>query len=351
MSQFNVEFFDRQLNYVHHDIIDDDFEIDNDFLSPNTSEIRIKKTDKVLVPGFIHLGGDFIFDGMVDSVSQEEDETVVTIKPLICLFDSNVTINAALQKTSNVLETYIRDRILSFWGSSCDDTLQRLPITVATVSSTTNWTLDLKPRKDDGVRNWNIANMLNDVICPAFERYGIVVNGNINFSTGVIAFTVGKNNDYMIIDADNPMIKITEFVGNKMDGEVNKLYLLDNDEYGNIITYYLHPNGTYNTTNSNRITPVVFDMVDVTYGNDSSFAASAADQADSVFGKVKYKNYVEFETQLNDQLVKPYEIKIGSKATIYHDGSKVNTMLTGIKYGEYATLTFGTVRFDYTKRR
>lgn len=337
-----------QLQLTHHDIVDgSDTEIDNDLLSPNASDIRIRKTDRVPEAGFIHLSGDFIFDGLIDSVSQEEDETVISVKPLLCLFDTKVILNAAWQKKdTNMLESAIEAIIKSHWIENTD-TLENLPVKVVVASETSNWTLDVEAGSNG---TYKIINFLTEMIEPAFERYGIVTNGQIDFTEKKVVFTIGKIEDSIIIDADLPMITIVEFVRDKFDGDMNKLRIMNNSNYSQSATYYLHPDGTYNTTDENRLTPVKTDYVEVSIQGGSTFAASAADQAESVFGKYKYKNYVEFETQLNDGLVRPYEIKIGTKASIYHDGSKVETMLTGIKFGEQATLMFGTVRFDYTKR-
>lgn len=352
MSQYSVDIFDLDLNLVHHDILEDPV-IDDDRLSPNTTTIEIKKTTLVPASGYVHLDGDIVFDGIIDAVSDDEDITKIDIKPLICMFDRNLLVSLEYQKSSTSLEAVIQALINNYWVDVTGDALANMPVTVSIVGDTrhSNWTLDLEPKSDE--INKAIVNFLDDIILPAFERYGIVLNGAIDFSTMKIAFSIENPSEYQMIDADNPMVKLIEFMPDKMDGEINKLIILNGENYTDRITYYLHPNGTYNTTNDNRITPVVFEYTDATKSSEegATFADAASAQADSVFGKIKYKNYVELETQYNDFLINPLEIKMGSKATIYHNGQAIETMLTGRVIDEMITLTFGTVRLDYTKQK
>lgn len=352
MSQYSVDIFDLNLNLVHHDILEDPV-IDDDRLAPNITTIEIKKTILVPASGYVHLDGDIVFDGIIDAVSDDEDVTKIDIKPLICIFDRNIPINLTWQKSSTSLEAVIRSSIQNYWISYSADSLGNMPMSVEIIGSYrhTNWTLDLEARNKE-VNN-TIVNFLSDLIIPAFERYGITLNGFIDFDTNLIDFTIENPEEYQVIDADNPMVHLIEFMPDKMDGEVNRLTVINADDYSERVTYYLHPNGTYNTTNNNRITPVVFDFAEATKSSEegATFADAASAQADSVFGKIKYKNYVEFETQYNDLLINPLEIKMGSKATIYHNGQAIETMLTGRVIDEMITLTFGTVRLDYTKQK
>lgn len=352
MSQYSVDIFDLDLNLVHHDILEDPV-IDDDRLAPNITTIEIKKTTKVPATGYVHLDGDIVFDGVIDAVSDDEDVTKIDIKPLICIFDRNIPIDLAYQKSSTSLEAVIRSSIQNYWISYSADSLGNMPMSVEIVGSYrhTNWTLDLEARNDEV--NKTIVNLLDDVIIPAFERYGITLNGFIDFDANLIDFKIENPEAYQVIDADNPMVHLIEFMPDKMDGEVNRLTVINVDDYSERVTYYLHPDGTYNTTNNNRITPVVFDFAEATKSSEegATFADAASAQADSVFGKIKYKNYVELETQYNDLLINPLEIKMGSKATIYHNGQAIETMLTGRVIDEMITLTFGTVRLDYTKQK
>lgn len=349
MSLFNVDFYDRELVYAHHDLVEDP-SLDIDFLSPSASTISIKKTKNVPGSGFVHFSGDLVFDGIIESVSDDDDVTNVTVKPLVCLFDNKVPFDTALQNSSTTLEAAIKSRIDSFWISN-GDALQNLPAISFITSGTqvSQWTLDLDPKSDENT--WNLVNLFRDVISPAFERYGIVTDGKLDFTNLRINFTIGSVSDSIIIDADNETVEVIEFMADKLDGDINKLVIVDSADYTQTTTYYLHPNGTYNTTNNNRITPVIFDYVEVTSSNDTPFSTAAQNAADSQFGKIAFKNYVELEVMPNDKLITPYELPIGIKAKIYQNGRSVDTILTGIKLDEYVTLAFGTVRLDYTKQK
>ena len=348
MSQYSADFFDLSLELLHHDILESP-EIDMDWLSPNTSTLEIRKTDKVPGKGFVYLSGDMVFCGVIDSTSDEEDITKVQIKPLHTIFDAKCVFNTSLQKTSNTLEAAIADIITANWISNTD-TGQNLPISVTAITETDQWSLKLEPQTDEGTEA--VINALDELIIPALEQYGIVVDGLIDFTTKKVAFTVGKVLDDLKIDADLPSIELTEFQENKLDSEVNKLFIYQfTGSTKNTVIYYLHPDGTYSTTNEDRIYPVIWDASMVSVSNGETLAGVAADEANSYFEKLKYKNYVEFELPASDILVGPKLIKIGAQAEIFHNGKSIKTMLTGKKIGETATLMFGMVRVDYTKRR
>ena len=302
----------------------------------------------------VHLSGDIVFDAVIDSVSNDEDLTNIGIKPIICLFDRDIKVNLYYQNNPSAasLEAYINARLDSYWINN-SDSFQNLPATSAYSTDGAyrrfNWNLDWEPTSDEV--NWNIINFLNDMVIPSFERYGVVTDARLNLQTRKIDFTIGLALDEIIIDADNPMINLIEFMPTKLEGEVNKLIIVDAANYNTEVIYYRHPNGTYNTTDSNRITPVVFKTIEATIGEDETFADVASAKADAEFSKAIFKNYVELETQLNDKLINPLELKIGSKATIYHNKQAIQTMLTGKVIEEnYIRLIFGTVRIDYTKK-
>lgn len=380
MNRFNVDFFDDNIDNIHHDSVENPT-IDFDYVSPVDSIIDIKKTVMVQVGNYIRLSGPTVFEGIVTKVSDEENYTQVSFKPLFCMFDADVVFDVwqavyTLADVRHTLEDSIRRSIKAEWVDSSDEK-QIKPIKLHLLDAeqqTARWTLDatyseLKQASslsDALSEQYKVVNLLNDIIIPAFERYGIVTRGIIDEKNKKLHFYIQKNfSPRVIIDADQPLIVLNDFIPKKLSSDVNKLIVHDQENITNTRTYYLYTDGTFGTVDKNRITPVVFQHVIVSRqtatSEDSSsgssggetkketLAEAAEKEAESLFNKAVFANCVEFETELNDGLVRPYERTIGEKAYIYHNGQRISSMLTGIKYEDYVTLTYGTVRVKYTK--
>lgn len=379
MNRFSVDFFDDDIENIHHDSVEAPT-IDIDYISPVDSTIEIKKTAMVQVGNYIRLSGPTVFEGIVTKVSDEEDYTQVSFKPLFCMFDVDIvfdTWQAVWESDAKrTLEEAIRRCIKAEWIDT-SDTKQIKPITLHlldTDQQTARWTLDAtytEPKQATSIADafseqYKIVNLLNDIIIPAFERYGIATIGVIDEKSKKLRFYIQKNySPRVIIDVDQPMIVLNEFIPKRLNSDVNKLIVHDSENISSTKTYYLYTDGTFGTANQNRITPVVFRHVivsrqsvtteDSSNGSSESeskketLAEAAEKEAQSLFNKAMFMNCVEFETELNDGLVRPYERSIGEKAYLYHNGQRISSMLTGIKYDDHVTLTYGIVRVKYVK--
>ena len=89
-----------------------------------------------------------------------------------------------------------------------------------------------------------------------------------------------------------------------------------------------------------------------TYGETTAlalFTDKAYEKAYSVFSKNKYDNLIELEVALDDEMLKPLQMKIGQVVNVINDGISYTTILSGREIEDTATLIFGTIRLEMTK--
>jgi hypothetical protein len=145
-------------------------------------------------------------------------------------------------------------------------------------------------------------------------------------------------------------VTIKKFTVRDSSAKENKLIIYNKANYSQKITYYLHPDGTYGTTNTDRIFPVLQDVESISVEEGRTFAQAAQSAAASKFGNIKFDNLIEIEVMPEDSLIHPLELKIGEIVQIVHNGIVYDTIVSGIKYGELIDLTFGMIRINATKR-
>lgn len=123
MSLCKLEFFDNNFKYVHHALAEIE-ELDDDYLSPEKTEIMIDKTDLVKTNQFVYITGEFTFFGIVTKVGVEDDQTEVTVEPFISLFDGDALVETSWGGDSDdvhYLEELIAQSIFVFWGQTYGD--------------------------------------------------------------------------------------------------------------------------------------------------------------------------------------------------------------------------------------
>jgi hypothetical protein len=131
-------------------------------------------------------------------------------------------------------------------------------------------------------------------------------------------------------------------------GAVNKLTLINQDDEEERVTYYLHTDGTVNTTNSSRVSPV---FASTEYVNGSDFAANAEKRAVEALTPQQFNNLIELTFRRDDQIIDVATMAIGTMASIIDDGNVYKSILTGYaKSEDLVTLVFGIVRADLTKK-
>ena len=242
-----------------------------------------------------------------------------------------------------------------------NDELMNLPVYCDTTSTTNDWNLGIKPENqasDGTILPISVVNFYSTLILEAFKQYRVAVNAYMDWSEKKICLSIGQNLTPVHIDADLPNVKIKEFIDGKPTEDVNKLEVVDYEGYANTMYFYRYANYevydyrgnlvNYGPSDMDRIYPVVNQVVLISSktnegDNKKDFRALAWEQAESIFGSIKYKNYIELD------MYNPPAIQLGQLCYIHHEGETYETILSGYKEGNMKTLIFGAYRADYTK--
>ena len=382
MKPYNVEIFNREFELLAHTNVDD-IKIDYDYLKPNDSELVIRLTgfydtfaaqaviddnnggllkamsipeleglmDAVGVGAYIRLQRDDtdIF-GVITSVTTADDQllTKLGIQPFpAAIFSTEILFDTDQQGTV-ALETVIANQITaSFINSS--DTIQNIPgLSVTTTSSTTSWGMNLK--SDTEGMHHCVIDFYDVLIRRALEEYGIAIHTSVDFQNDTIDLTIGKVVGTQTIEADLPNVFAKTFLINESSKNTNKLDVYDTANYTTVRTYYKHTDGTYDTTNNNRLYPVVREIGTATADENNTFIVNADAVAASVFGEVTYNNLIEIKCLYDDVLILPMDLDIGSVVTVIHEGNAYTSIMTGYELEDNViNLIFGSIRADLTK--
>lgn len=380
MKPYNIEIFNRQFELLAHTNVDD-IALDYDYLSPDDSELIIRLTgfydtfaaqavipdggglralsipqleglmDEVGVGAYIRMQRDDtdIF-GVITSITTTDDAllTQLGIRPFpAAIFQTEILFDTNNQGTV-ALETVLANLITSNWISNID-TLQNIPgLSVTTTTSTVSWGMNLKSNTE-GMHHC-VIDFYDVLIRRALDEYGIAIQTSVDFKNDNIVLTIGKVSETQTIEADLPNVFERTFLINESSKNTNKLDVYDTTNYTTVITYYKHTDGTYDTTNSDRLYPVVREVQGASAEEGQTFAQAAASAAASVFGEVTYNNLIEITCLYDDELIQPKALKIGTVVSVIHEGVSYASILTGYKLSNNViTLIFGSIRADLTK--
>jgi len=230
-----------------------------------------------------------------------------------------------------------------------EDEMQNVKgLSVSAITSTKDWSLHITPSDKGG--HYNIVNLIDSVIIPEMEKYGILVKTKLDIQNREVRITVGRAAAGVItIESDLPNIIKKSVTIRQVSADVNKLVIYDAEDYANTRIYYLHSDLGYDTKDRDRITPVVCEMQAVSHEEGSSFESAAINAAHNKFASLSYSNLIELTMMNGDALVKPEEMEFGQVADIISDGEVYRSILTGRERGKNTKLVFGTVRLDLTK--
>lgn len=382
MKPFNVEIFNREFELLAHTNVDD-IKIDYDYLKPNDSELEIRLSgfydtfaaqavidensggllrsmsipeleglmDAVGVGAYIRLQRDDtdVF-GVITSVTTADDQllTKLGIQPFpAAIFSTEILFDTDQQGTV-ALETVIANQITASFISS-SDTIQNIPgLSVTTTSSTVSWGMNLK--SDTENMHHCVIDFYDVLIRRALEEYGIAIHTSVDFQNDTIDLTIGKVVGTQTIEADLPNVFEKTFLINESSKNTNKLDVYDTANYTTVRTYYKHTDGTYDTTNNNRLYPVVREIGTATADENNTFIVNADAVAASVFGEVTYNNLIEIKCLCDDALILPMNLDIGSVVTVIHEGNAYTSIMTGYQLKDnIINLVFGSIRADLTK--
>lgn len=353
MTLYNVDFFDRSMNYVHHDTVDSP-EIDMDYLSPDSSSFVVQQTNNIPAKGLIYFEEIPDFLGVVETVEQGTGETTVTFKPFITVFDQAVLFRTNTQKSSQSLEDTIGQLINAYWGTGTGDSEQSMPIEVVTDTQTNNWTLNISP--DVSGKTYCICNFYSAILIQALTKYRVAINAKANPNLKKITITISVSPNVKVIEANMSGVNVDAFTVGQLNSDVNKLEIWNENSYSTGSTglryYYLHTDGTYdNDGTKNRIKPVKLEVISVSASTSGNAFKNAADeQADQRFGDLQWTNYIELSVLKENKTIDPESLEIGQKTCIFYNKKYYDTILTGKKIGDMITLMFGKLRLDLSKK-
>lgn len=359
MQQFNVDVFDRTVSFVYNATVDAT-SVDDDYVSASLNIVEVPATQLVETGHFIRLQNDnYYFFGIVTEVSPGEVSTRIGFKSFLTIFDEEVLFDTNWQGTGHAatrptLETVIRNFISDTYVNP-SDTYQRLPLVVtidATITETLDWSFGIRPEKDTS--HYAVANLYSDIIVRAIKEYGVTITVEPVFYDRKVHLTITKRPTSFKIsaDQDNVVVKTLKY-SDKTVG-INKLIVYNADNYNQNITFYVHPDKTWNTINSDRITPVSRGVKLVTPQENTvdSFVEAATEAAYSELSSSSWDNCIELEVYVDDVNITPMTLYIGQVVEIYYKGASYKSILTGrILDGDKITLIFGSERIEYTKRR
>lgn len=350
MKAYSVEIFSSQFDFICADTVDN-ISYKYDSLAMETNSITLVTDAPIMQGDYIHIKReDDDFFGVISGITSSESNEAVNInyKPFISIFDRTILFDTNLQG-QGTLENRLKAIIESYWKNNSDSAQNVLGLRVTTTSSTTGWGFNLK--SDTEGMHHIICNFLNTFIFRSVEKYGIAIKVTPYFHDKIIVLSIGYDSTSpIVVEADLPNIVTKNVSIMDSDFDVNKLVVWNTADYTSSITYYRHNDDTYNTSNTDRVTPVVFETVGVSVEEGSTFAQAAASQAAETFGSIEYNNLIELTVKPDDDLIKPRDFSPGRKVVIRHNGNEYNSMCTGCQVeGGLYTLIFGTVRIDLTK--
>jgi hypothetical protein len=306
-----------------------------DYLTLERTTVTLKAIDAQR-GDFAHVSsfmGEVVYQGIVSDIQTDGKTTTLSLSPLLSLFDLTVTYDRTDLQTG-ALEDFIASVISDLYITN-PDTLERIPMSVTTTSSTPS-ALNIKSNVHE----------FYDIITKALTMYGIVVKAVFDPATKAINVTVGKVTESAVIEADLDNIIGKNFVIGDAYGDLNKSTYINKDNEAERVTYYLHTDGTVDTVNADRITPV-FSAVEYIEGSED-FWADAQTRALEALTPRKYDNLIELTVALGDRVVTCREV--GTLTTILGDKS-YNSILTGYeRSGETIKLIFGCIREELTKK-
>lgn len=335
---YRVEFFTDQMRFASACLISDTQAVSIDYLAFDA--FGLKTPTLPCEKGyFVHIAknGTAILDGIVSDVQPNNGTQTVKLRPLQAMFDVDVPsspiTDAIAWLSSAIQETFVTNA----------DTLQNRPLNVT--SSDTAGGLYV---------SGNTVNLL-DVIANALTAYGVVVKMSIDMDSLRINVDIGKQTTSVTLEADLPNVLERKITIGDSYGNANKAYIQETQTVDGVTSvlstsvFYLHPDGSVDQNDSDRLTPVFFTYKQVR--TSETWAEDSLEAAVSVLSPKKFNNEIVLTYAVDDRLVVPLSIPVGAAATIYIDGISYASIFTGFEIaGGRISLTFGEVRGALTKK-
>lgn len=351
MQPYNVEIFDREFNLRQHYNVGA-MEYKYDYLSTVENTVLIEYNESVQKGDYISIRNDEdSYFGYISSIAVNEvvqGFSEIRFKPFISLFDASIMFDTDLQGSSTSLEQMIADYITAYWISSSDPYENIMGLQVETISTTMGWGFHIT--SDQKGLHSSIINFMTSIIRRSLTKYQVGLYVTPDFMNKTITIEIGnKALSSFYVEADLPNVIEKSIIVNETTEDINKLVIYDQADLETFTVYYKHPDGSYDTSDTDRISPVVYGITSVAATEDDPFEDAAQDAADKQFDVDTYSNLIEITVQNEDELILPQTLTIGQIVNVVSNGTSYGSILTGVERGDKTKLIFGTIRLDLTK--
>lgn len=274
MRPYNVEIFDRAINFKYSFLLDaSELNYSEDAMDPVKNTIptpadfipaELDPSDERAPRGWYLriLCDDFEIQGMITVFESGEGRGKLTFSQMITCLDLNMLVDVGSLSQSSI-EIYIKNLIEKEFVNS-SDSKQNLTGLFGRVftSSFTRGTFDFADTDDSQVA----IDFLDDLVYPAFELYSVVTKVTFDPVYKRMEVRIGRSyNDPITIEADLQNITESEFTIQKYSKEVNKVDCFDiSQSPPDRNEFYLHTTGSWDSDAvNNRIVPVINSIVQI----------------------------------------------------------------------------------------
>ena len=346
---YRIEVFDPSMNYVSVCYADDDQTISLDYLAYDPFQVSLQIID--IKKGYLcHITDDddnFVADCVVSDVKPDKARQEISLRPLQALFDTEVFYSPITDAI-----TWIANTLTEYYVNT-SDALQKMPLRVTYTPGSRNFPLT-------GGYNYNSTTNILSVIASAFSTWDVVTDIKLDLNNKQIVVNVFEQTETQTVECDLENVISAQITFGDSYGSTNKLTIHKTVPDGNTITgiesitYYLHTDGTINTTDEDRVSPVFFGVGYLEQKEDMTeeeWIAETETIAKEKLTPASFDNEVVMEVWADDKIVNPKQMALGTNTTLYIKGIPYYSILTGITInGAVYTLTFGAVRTELTKK-
>lgn len=349
MTPYNIEIFHPDFTLVQHYTVGEVSYL-YDYLSMEESSVILPFNTEVRRGDYIYLRGEIDYFGVISAISVDNVSlgfSEVRYKPFTSLFTEKVLFDTNLQNSATTLENALKAILTAYFISNADTSQNIQGLTVTTISATSGWGFNIK--SDAEGAHTAMVYLYDTLITRAMSKYrvGLYVTPNIESQTITVEIGV-KSNTIQTIEADLPNVITRQINIKETEQSFNKLYVYSEDFTSNRI-YYLHSDGSYDTSNTDRLTPVLYEMKTAKPQSGETFIQAADKVASGVFEEGAYNNLIEITVRNDDDLVMPSGFTIGQEVHIISNGTEYTSLFTGMSRNGTTKLIFGTIRLDLTK--
>lgn len=343
---FRIEIFDQSMNYVSACYTDDAQTISLDYLAFDPFQITIQPIE-AQKGYFCHITkeNETVADCIISDVKPGKELLQISLRPLQALFDAEVYYSPVYDAIDWLAQT------LSDQYVTTSDAVQRRPLVITATPGSRRFPLT--------GYNFDATMNILSVITTAFRTWGVVTDASLDLVNKQILIDIFEQTETKVIECDLDNVISSEVTLGDSYGSTNKLIIKKTVAEGTPsgtteITYYRHNDGTIDTTDSDRIVPVFWQVTTLEQTEDMTDAqwiTETATMAQEALTPAKYDNEVVISVWEDDMIVRPKEIALGTITELHIKGTEYYSILTGEEIeGNVYTLTFGAVRTELTKK-